>query len=178
MLDQQLSETIAATGCNICRVPSGMSVVDWHNPRVRELVIWLTGEVETGDGDVRRVAAGGVVLAEDTTGKGDISRHLKDNWSSTSTSSGRGARPVTSAPRYPRAPRRAPFARSASNRRHGFQAADSSGPRVEAAGLTDLGRPQVTRTTGVGLRPSLAFPNQSIPAHAQMNARRPLLLLV
>ena len=73
----RLSDTMAATGCNFCRVPAGMSVVDWHNPRVRELVIWLTGEVEveTSDGDVRRLSAGSIVIAEDTTGKGHISRH-------------------------------------------------------------------------------------------------------
>ncbi len=41
------------------------------------LVLWLTGEVEfeTSDGDIRRLAAGSVVLAEDTTGKGHISCH-------------------------------------------------------------------------------------------------------
>lgn len=54
-----------------------MCEVDWHNPPQRLLVLWLTGEVEfeTSDGDIRRLAAGGVVLAEDTTGKGHISRH-------------------------------------------------------------------------------------------------------
>ena len=73
----RLTETLAATGCNICRVPAGMGVVDWHNPPRRELVIWLTGEVEfeTSDGDIRRLAAGSIVLAEDRTGKGHISRH-------------------------------------------------------------------------------------------------------
>jgi hypothetical protein len=72
-----LTETLAATGCNICRVPAGMGVVDWHNPPRREFVIWLTGEVEfeTSDGDIRRLAAGSIVLAEDRTGKGHISRH-------------------------------------------------------------------------------------------------------
>ena len=37
----------------------------------------LTGEVEfeTSDGDIRRLPAGSVVLAEDTTGKGHIIRH-------------------------------------------------------------------------------------------------------
>jgi hypothetical protein len=37
----------------------------------------LTGEVEfeTSDGDIRRLPPGSVVLAEDTTGKGHISRH-------------------------------------------------------------------------------------------------------
>jgi hypothetical protein len=46
--------------------------------RRRELVIWLTGEVEfeTSDGDIRRIVIGSsIVLAEDRTGKGHISRH-------------------------------------------------------------------------------------------------------
>jgi hypothetical protein len=73
----RLSDTLAASGCNICRVPSGMREVGWHNPPRRELVIWLTGDVEfeTSDGNVRRLGAGSAVFAEDTTGKGHISRH-------------------------------------------------------------------------------------------------------
>lgn len=73
----RISETLPASGCSFCRVPAGMREVGWHNPPRRKLVIWLTGEVEfeTSDGDVRRLAAGSVVLAEDTTGKGHISRH-------------------------------------------------------------------------------------------------------
>ena len=73
----RLSDTLAATGCSFCRVPAGMREVGWHNPPRRKLVIWLTGEVEfeTSDGDVRRVAAGSVIISEDTTGKGHISRH-------------------------------------------------------------------------------------------------------
>jgi hypothetical protein len=72
-----LSDTLVADGCNICRVPAGTREVDWHNPQGRKLVIWLTGEVEfeTSDGNIRRLAAGSIVLAEDTTGKGHISRH-------------------------------------------------------------------------------------------------------
>jgi hypothetical protein len=75
-----LSDTIAASGWRFCRVPEGVREVGWHNPPCRKLVIWLTGEVEfeTSDGDIRRVAAGSVVLAEDTTGKGHISRHPPD----------------------------------------------------------------------------------------------------
>jgi hypothetical protein len=73
----RLSDTLVASGCSFCRVPSGMREVGWHNPPSRKLVIWLSGEVEfqTSDGDVRRLAAGSVVLAEDTRGKGHISRH-------------------------------------------------------------------------------------------------------
>lgn len=76
-LPLRLSETLASSGCNFCRVPAGMNEVSWHNPPRRKLVIWLTGEVEfeTSDGDIRRLAAGSVVMAEDTTGKGHISRH-------------------------------------------------------------------------------------------------------
>ena len=76
-LPLRLSDTLAATGCSFCRVPAGMREVGWHNPPRRKLVIWLTGEVEfeTSDGDVRRVAAGSVIISEDTTGKGHISRH-------------------------------------------------------------------------------------------------------
>jgi hypothetical protein len=75
-----LSDTLPASGIHFCRVPSGMGEVSWHNPPRRMLVIWLTGEVEfeTSDGDIRRVAAGGAVLAEDTTGRGHISRHPRE----------------------------------------------------------------------------------------------------
>jgi hypothetical protein len=76
-LPLHLSQILPSTGCSFCRVPVGMHEVRWHNPPHRKLVIWLTGEVEfeTSDGDVRRLAAGSAVFAEDTTGKGHISRH-------------------------------------------------------------------------------------------------------
>jgi hypothetical protein len=73
----RLSHNFPTSWCNICHVPSGMGGVDWHNPPQRLLVLWLSGEVEfeMSDGDVRRLPAGSVVLAEDTSGKGHISRH-------------------------------------------------------------------------------------------------------
>jgi hypothetical protein len=76
----RLSDTLPAVGVHFCRVPAGMGEVSWHNPPRRMVVIWLTGEVEfeTSDGDIRRVSAGSVVLAEDTTGKGHISRHPRE----------------------------------------------------------------------------------------------------
>jgi hypothetical protein len=76
----RLSDTLAASGIHFCRVPSGTGEAGWHNPPRRMLTIWLTGEVEfeTSDGDIRRVAAGSVVLAEDTTGRGHISRHPRE----------------------------------------------------------------------------------------------------
>lgn len=72
-----LSDNLAASWCKFCRLPAGLGEVGWHNPPQRLLIFWLTGEVEfeTSDGDIRRLPAGSVVLAEDTTGKGHISRH-------------------------------------------------------------------------------------------------------
>jgi hypothetical protein len=35
-------------------------------------------EFETTDGGIRRVAAGSIVLAQDTTGRGHISRHPRE----------------------------------------------------------------------------------------------------
>ena len=72
-----LSSVLTATGLSFCRVPPGMTEVTWHNSPSRKIVIWLTGEIEyeTSDGMVRRLPPGSVVLSEDTTGKGHISRH-------------------------------------------------------------------------------------------------------
>ena len=76
----RLSATRPVSGIHFCRVPSGMGEVSWHNPPRPMIVIWLSGEVEfeTSDGDIRRLAAGSVVLAEDTTGRGHISRHPRE----------------------------------------------------------------------------------------------------
>ena len=72
-----ISENFPASWYNVCHLPAGLCEVDWHNPPRPLVVLWLTGEVEfeTSDGDIRRLPAGSVVLAEDTTGKGHISRH-------------------------------------------------------------------------------------------------------
>ena len=54
-----------------------MTEVSWHNSPSRKLVFWQTGEIEyeTSDGAFRRLPSGSVVLSEDTTGKGHLSRH-------------------------------------------------------------------------------------------------------
>jgi hypothetical protein len=65
----------------------GMSVRDlspgWTNgfhtaPR-RQFVLQLTGvgEIESGDGDVRRLGPGDLLLADDTTGEGHLSREVE-----------------------------------------------------------------------------------------------------
>jgi uncharacterized cupin superfamily protein len=51
-------------------------VQDWHPVPRRQFVITLSGEVEivVSDGETRRFGPGSVFLAEDTTGKGHITR--------------------------------------------------------------------------------------------------------
>ncbi len=52
--------------------------LDWHNAPRRQLVINLDGEVEIeiGSGEKRRLGPGSILLAEDTTGRGHISRSV------------------------------------------------------------------------------------------------------
>jgi hypothetical protein len=49
---------------------------DYHPVPKRQYVITLSGqvEIETGDGTIRRFGPGDVMLAEDTTGRGHITR--------------------------------------------------------------------------------------------------------
>jgi hypothetical protein len=73
----ELSAYYEASRVRFVHLPAGMREAGFHNPPGRLLVIWLDGEVEfeTSDGEMRRVSAGKAVLAEDTHGKGHISRH-------------------------------------------------------------------------------------------------------
>jgi hypothetical protein len=70
-----LSDPLPATGI-IFRRSAPDEHIDWHPAPRRQFVITLTGEAEitASDGEVRRVGAGSVMLAEDTTGKGHITR--------------------------------------------------------------------------------------------------------
>jgi len=58
------------------REVDGDYALDFHTAPRRQFVINLQGsvEIETGDGSVRRLGPGGILLAEDTTGQGHISR--------------------------------------------------------------------------------------------------------
>lgn len=51
-------------------------VQDWHPAPRRQYVITLSGqgEIETGDGTKRRFGPGDIILADDTTGRGHITR--------------------------------------------------------------------------------------------------------
>jgi len=71
-----MSEMIAAKGVIFRESSSGEYFIDWHNAPRRQFVVNLSGEVEieTSDGNKRRFGAGSILLAEDITGKGHISR--------------------------------------------------------------------------------------------------------
>ena len=60
----------------IFREVGGNYNYDFHCAPRRQFVVNLTGsvDIEVGDGTVRRMEAGSILLAEDTTGQGHISR--------------------------------------------------------------------------------------------------------
>lgn len=57
----------------------GPEVYDFHVAPRRQFVIHLAGrvEIECGDGTTRRFGVGDVLLADDTTGQGHISREIE-----------------------------------------------------------------------------------------------------
>lgn len=69
------SELVPATGVIFRRSPADQ-LLDWHPALRRQFVITLSGEaeVEASDGEVRHIGPGTIMLAEDTTGKGHITR--------------------------------------------------------------------------------------------------------
>lgn len=70
-----LSALFPATGVIFRRSPADQ-FIDWHPAPRRQFVVTLSGEaeVEASDGEVRRLGPGTIMLAEDTTGKGHITR--------------------------------------------------------------------------------------------------------
>jgi quercetin dioxygenase-like cupin family protein len=54
----------------------GNTAMDFHNAPRRQYVVLLSGqmEIETGLGEKRTLSAGDVLIAEDLTGKGHITR--------------------------------------------------------------------------------------------------------
>ncbi len=60
------------------REVSGNYDLDFHTAPRRQFVVNLTGsvDIEIGDGTVRRMGPGSILLAEDTTGRGHKSRNV------------------------------------------------------------------------------------------------------
>jgi hypothetical protein len=73
----RISSTWSAGGVQFREV-DGDYHLDFHVAPRRQLVVNLTGsvELEVGGGEVRRLGPGTIVLAEDTTGQGHISRSV------------------------------------------------------------------------------------------------------
>jgi uncharacterized cupin superfamily protein len=75
----ELAEPIPVESLQFRRTSSDYSI-DWHNAPRRQYVITLAGEgeVELGDGTKVRLYPGHILLAEDTSGQGHISRAIGD----------------------------------------------------------------------------------------------------
>ena len=58
------------------RTTDGSYDLDWHNAPRRQYIVNLEGSVEitTSDGESRVIGPGEIILAEDTTGKGHLSK--------------------------------------------------------------------------------------------------------
>ena len=71
----ELSETVDVTSLQFRRT-SPAYFIDWHNAPRKQYVVTLAGEseVELGDGTKILLHPGHILLAEDTTGQGHISR--------------------------------------------------------------------------------------------------------
>ena len=73
------SELMKATGI-VFRETGGEYNLDWHNAPRRQFIIVLEGEVKivVSDGTERQFGPGDILLAEDTTGRGHISRAVNN----------------------------------------------------------------------------------------------------
>jgi hypothetical protein len=71
----RLSQRRPASGI-IFRETGADYVNDWHRAPRRQYVITLSGAIEitASDGETRQIGAGDIVLVEDTTGKGHITK--------------------------------------------------------------------------------------------------------
>ncbi len=65
-------------GATYVALRNGQGGDQWHTAPRRQYIICLTGEAEftAGSGEVRRLKPGNVILVEDTTGQGHITRSV------------------------------------------------------------------------------------------------------
>ena len=75
----KLSKKLPATGV-IFRETQAEHNVDWHPAPRRQYIVNLDAGVKitASDGESRFIAAGDVILVEDTTGKGHLSDHVEN----------------------------------------------------------------------------------------------------
>jgi hypothetical protein len=74
-IEVEIGKLQAGEGIVFRHAPPG-DVQDWHPAPRRQYAITLAGEaeIETSDGTKRRFGAGAIMLADDTTGRGHITR--------------------------------------------------------------------------------------------------------
>ncbi len=74
----RMSGLVPVTGMIFRDTPKG-GALDFHPAPRRQFVITLrgVGEIECSDGSRRRFSAGDVMLADDTTGQGHITREIE-----------------------------------------------------------------------------------------------------
>lgn len=75
-----LTPPFAATGCVIEQVHPGWQG-DWHPAPQRVLAVYLSGagEIDASDGETRALVPGTILLAEDTSGRGHVTRVIGDS---------------------------------------------------------------------------------------------------
>ena len=75
----KISDLVAATGVMFRQTDASYDL-GFHTAPRRQYVVNLTGtvEIEVGSGEKRRLGPGTILLAEDTTGQGHISRAVGD----------------------------------------------------------------------------------------------------
>ncbi len=75
----KLSKRLPATGI-IFRETSGDYDLSWHPAPRRQYIINLDGGVQitASDGEARQIGAGEVILVEDTSGKGHLSKSVNN----------------------------------------------------------------------------------------------------
>ena len=73
-----LSELVPVGGVMFRETPAG-GALDFHNAPRRQFVVNMSGlvEIECFDGSKRQLGAGGILLADDTTGRGHITRDIE-----------------------------------------------------------------------------------------------------
>jgi hypothetical protein len=77
-----VSGPFACRGIKFVEVPKDATDSDWHVAPCKLWVIVLSGRgiLTTSDGKNREIGPGDVILAEDTTGKGHLSKQLTEEW--------------------------------------------------------------------------------------------------
>ena len=75
----RLSRRFPATGIIFREVPSTYDL-DWHNAPRRQYIINLDNgmQLTASDGESRIIGTGEVILVEDTTGKGHLSKAINE----------------------------------------------------------------------------------------------------